>query len=158
VNPWVGWTLAVAAVVAGYWSYGAAGVALGVTVVVFWLLLQFTRAMRVMRQAGAAPLGVVGSAVMLQARLRPGMRMLELLPLAGALGRKLGEDAARGGETFEWRDPSGARLVVELRHGRCTGWRLEREAGADPAAPAAEAATEAAGATAERGRAATPAP
>jgi hypothetical protein len=149
MNPWVGWTLAAAAVLAGYWSYGLAGVVLGVTVVVFWLLLQFTRAMRVMRQAGAAPVGMVGSAVMLQSRLREGMRMLELLPLAGALGRKLGEDPASGSETYEWRDPSGARLVVELRHGRCTGWRLAREAAADP---------ENAAAAASPGRRATPAP
>ncbi len=152
MNPWVGWTLAAAAVLAGYWSYGLAGIVLGVTVVVFWLLLQFTRAMRVMRQAGAAPLGRVGSAVMLQSRLRPGLRMLDLLPLAGALGRKLGEDPASGSETFEWRDPSGARLVVELRHGRCTGWTLAREGTPDDGgAHTVEAAT-------GEGRHATPAP
>jgi len=148
MNPWVGWTLAAAAVLAGYWSYGPAGAVLGVTVVVFWLLLQFTRAMRVMRAAGAAPVGWVGSTVMLQSRLRKGMRMLDVLPLAGALGRKLGETPAQGLETFEWQDPSSARLAIEFRHGRCTGWTLARDADADTAPAAAG----------EASREATPAP
>ena len=152
MNPWVGWALAVAAVVTGYWSYGFGGAVLGVTVVVFWLLLQFTRAMRAMRRAGAAPVGMVGSAVMLQSRLRKGMRMLDLLPLAGALGRKVGEEPASGCETFEWRDPGGARLVVELRHGRCTGWTLTR------VAAEGEDAAEAGKPAADPGRPATPAP
>lgn len=152
MNPWVGWALAAAAVATGYWSYGFGGAVLGVTVVVFWLLLQFTRAMRAMRLAGAAPVGMVGSVVTLQSRLRKGMRMLDLLPLAGALGRKVGEEPASGCETFEWRDPGGARLVVELRHGRCTGWTLTR------VAAEGEDAAEAGKPAADPGRQATPAP
>jgi hypothetical protein len=50
----VGWALAVAAVAAGYVGYGWPGVVLAVTVVVFWLLLQFSRALRVMRGPPAA--------------------------------------------------------------------------------------------------------
>jgi hypothetical protein len=90
--------------------------------VVFWLLLQFSRAMRVMRQAGAAPVGEVGSAVMVHAKLHAGMRLLDVLPLAGALGRKVADEP----ETFEWRDASGARLRVEFERGRCVRSTLSR--------------------------------
>jgi len=93
-RPVVGWSLAIAAVVAGYWSYGWPGLVLALTAIVFWLLLQFSRAMRVMRKAGNAPLGQVGSAVMLNAKLRPGMTMLEILPLTGNYFVNAGYDYA----------------------------------------------------------------
>lgn len=129
MNTWVGWTLAVLAIVVGYVQYGWRGVVLGVTVVVFWLLLQFSKAMRVMRAAAAAPLGEVGSAVMVHAKLRRGMRLIEILPLTRSLGRKVADDP----ETFEWRDASGAVVRVQLRRGRCTDWWLTRADGQAPA-------------------------
>lgn len=129
MNAWVGWALAVLAIAVGYVQYGWRGVVLGVTVVVFWLLLQFGKAMRVMRTAAAAPVGVVGSAVMLQAKLRRGMRLIEILPLTRSLGRKVADDP----ETFEWRDASGAAVRVQLQRGRCTDWTLSRADGEAPA-------------------------
>ena len=123
-RPVVGWGLAVAAVVAGYWGYGLPGLALASTAIVFWLLLQFSRAMRVMRKAGSAPLGQVGSAVMLNAKLRPGMTMLEILPLTGSLGAVVGDTAD---ETYRWRDAGGASVSVHLKRGRLQTWQLERE-------------------------------
>ncbi|HMM87480.1 MAG: hypothetical protein ACLGIT_00155 [Gammaproteobacteria bacterium] len=129
MNAWVGWALAVLAIAVGYVQYGWRGVVLGVTVVVFWLLLQFGKAMRVMRTAAAAPVGVVGSAVMLHAKLRRGMRLIEILPLTRSLGRKVADDP----ETFEWRDASGAAVRVQLQRGRCTDWTLSRADGEAPA-------------------------
>ena len=129
MNPWVGWALAALAIAVGYAQYGWRGVVLGVTVVVFWLLLQFSKAMRVMRVAAAAPVGVVGSAVMLHAKLRRGMRLIEILPLTRSLGRKVADDP----ETFEWRDASGAAVRVQLQRGRCTDWTLSRADGEAPA-------------------------
>jgi hypothetical protein len=129
MNPVIGWVLAVLATAVGYVYYGWQGVVLAVTVVVFWLLLQFTRALRVLRQAGQAPVGHVDSAVMLHARLRKGMRLMEILPLTRALGRKVAENP----ETFVWTDASGASVTVELREGRCTEWRLERPPGEEAA-------------------------
>ncbi len=125
MNPWLGWTLAALAIAIGYVQYGWPGAFLGITMVVFWLLLQFSRAMRVMRKAGAAPVGEVASAVMLHAKLHAGMRLLDVLPLAGALGRKVAEQP----ETFEWRDASGARVRVEFERGRCVRWTLSRPDG-----------------------------
>ena len=120
----LGWGLAVAAIAVGFATYGWPGVALAATVIVFWLLLQFSRALRVMRQAGQAPVGSVASAVMLQARLRPGLRLIEVLPLT----RSLGVRVADAPETFRWTDASGAAVTVEFVNGRCTAWRLERPA------------------------------
>jgi hypothetical protein len=70
-EPALGWLLAVAAVAVGWLGYGWKGVVLAVTVVVFWLLLQFSRALRVMRAGRRRPVGTVPNAVMLHARLRP---------------------------------------------------------------------------------------
>jgi hypothetical protein len=122
MNPWIGWTLAVLAIAIGYAQYGWKGAVLGVTMVVFWLLLQFSKAMRVMRGAAQAPVGRVESAVMLHSKLREGMRLLEILPLTRSLGRKVADEP----ETFEWTDASGASVRVEFVGGRCRRWSLAR--------------------------------
>ncbi|MFM7703598.1 MAG: hypothetical protein ACKO6D_01535, partial [Rubrivivax sp.] len=68
MSPWVGWALAAGALATGWLSYGWAGLVLAVTCIVFWLLLQFSRAMRVMRMAASRPVGTVDSAVMLHSK------------------------------------------------------------------------------------------
>ena len=118
----LGWTLAVLATAAGYWAYGWRGVVLAVTVVVFWLLLQFSRTLRVMRSAAQAPVGKVPSAVMLHSKLSAGMRLMDVIKITRSLGRKLRNEP----ETFAWRDESGAEVEVEFVGGRCRQWRLER--------------------------------
>jgi hypothetical protein len=133
----VGWGLAVAAVVAGWFAYGWPGVAMAVSVTVFWLLLQFSRVLRVMRMAAGRPMGTVASAVMLHAKLQPGMKLLQILPLTLSLGQKVADDP----ETFVWTDGGGDRVRVELRNGRCSAFALERAAGdgqpdAQPGGPA----------------------
>lgn len=120
----VGWVLAVAAVTVGYVQWGWRGVLLAFTLMVFWLLLQFGRSLRVMRDAAGAPVGTVPSAVMLHARLREGMRLPQMLRLTGSLGRKVADDP----ETFEWVDASGARLRAEMGAGRLAHWALLRPA------------------------------
>lgn len=130
MNPILGWGLAVLGTALAYLQYGWQGVVFAVTLVVFWLLLQFSRAMRTMRMAAGAPVGHVDSAVMLQAKLRKGMRLLEILPLTRSLGRKVADEP----ETFVWTDGSGASVRVELVGGRCTAWRLERPGEAEPPA------------------------
>ncbi|MBI5256686.1 MAG: hypothetical protein HY855_09315 [Burkholderiales bacterium] len=119
-----GWGLAVLGTALGYVFYGWRGVALAVSVIVFWLLLQFSRALRVMRIAGQAPMGRVPSAVMLQAKLRTGLRLMEILLLTQSLGEKLSDEP----ETYRWTDDSGASVTVELQSGRCTRWVFARPA------------------------------
>jgi uncharacterized protein (DUF58 family) len=121
---WVGWALAVVALAAGYGAYGWRGVLLAVSVVVFWLLLQFSRSLRALRLASRRPVGALNSAVMLQAQLHKGMRLPEVLRLTHSLGRKLADDP----ETFAWIDGGGDAVHIELRDGRVTHWQLHRAA------------------------------
>ncbi len=126
----IGWGLALAALVGGYLSYGWQGLVLAITVIVFWVLLQFSRAMRAMRQASARPVGQVANAVMLNARLRRGLRLVDVLALTRSLGTALHTDPQAVDETFAWVDGGGDRVEVDLHQGRVTAWRLVRAAAA----------------------------
>ncbi len=118
----VGWALAAVAVATGWFAWGWRGVVLALSATVFWMLLQFSRALRTLRQAGTRPLGHTPSAVTLHAKLGAGMKLLEISPLAGSLGRQVAEDP----ETFVWTDEGGDSVRVELRAGRLAAWKLER--------------------------------
>ncbi len=118
----LGWLLAAAAMAAGWWGYGWPGIVLAATVIVFWLLLQFSRTVRLLRQAANAPLGYVPSAVMLHAKLQSGLPLAAVIRAAGSLGRKIKDEP----ETFAWTDPGNARVEVEFAAGRCAAWRLSR--------------------------------
>ncbi len=133
MNPRIGWLLAAAALVAGYFGWGWPGVMLAFTVIVFWLLLQWGRAMRVLRAAGERPVGQVPSAVMLQSRLAAGMTMLQVLPLTRSLGRSLSESPER----WAWEDAAGHRVETDWQDGRLVRWQLLRapDAPANPEAP-----------------------
>ena len=120
-----GWALALLAVALGWVQWGWQGVVLAVSVIVFWLLLQFSRALRVMRQAAGAPVGHVDSAVMLHAKLRTGMRLMDIIPLTRSLGQMAPPEAGAP-ETFTWTDASGAAVRVEMAAGRLRQWTLER--------------------------------
>ncbi len=114
--------LAVAAMTAGYLGYGWRGLVLALTVIVFWLLLQFTRALRVLRQASGRPVGQIANAVMLYARLDKGMPMPAVLKRTRSLGLKV----ADAPETFVWADAGGDEVRVELQEGRVSAWTLRR--------------------------------
>jgi hypothetical protein len=124
VNPIIGWGLAAAGMAAGWIGWGWRGLVLGLSVVVFWLLLQFSRSLRVLRNAGSAPIGHVDSAVMLHSRLQHGMSLMQVLHLTRSLGRKLGDEP----ETWAWSDAGGAAVELVLQRGRLVSWRLTRDA------------------------------
>lgn len=124
MNQWIGGALALAALVLGGVLYGWKGVILALTAVVFWLLMQFTRLMRVMRMATSSPVGHVDSAVMLNAKLKPGMKLVDVLPLTLSLGRK----TADAPETYVWTDQGGVSVEVVLEGGRVARWKLQRPA------------------------------
>jgi hypothetical protein len=112
----IGWSLAAIGIAIGYFTQGWRGVLLAVSVIVFWLLLQFGRGVRVLRVASARPVGFVDSAVQLHAQLHPRMRLVELLHRTRSLGRRL--EAPAGQDRFEWADGGGDRIVVTLARGR----------------------------------------
>jgi uncharacterized protein (DUF58 family) len=124
-NPVVGWTLAALAVAIGYISYGWPGALLGITVIVFWLLLQFNRMLRVMRKAAQSPVGHVPSAVMFNARLQNGMRLIDVLQLTRSLGERVSETP----EVWRWTEDGGAAVALTFERGRLTHWDLSRSEG-----------------------------
>ncbi len=138
-SPVLGWALAVVAVAAGYIGYGWPGVLLAVSVVVFWLLLQFSRAMRLMRMAAQQPIGSVKSALMLHTRMQSGLRLADVMKMTGSFGAVVKPNAAGGAapdtETYTWADDGGDTLQVTLRAGKVSSWLLQRAEAAAPAHP-----------------------
>lgn len=125
----LGWALAALAVASGWLAYGWPGVVLAFTLIAFWLLLQFNRALRVMKNAAGAPVGQVGSAVMLHSKLQRGLTMLQVVVLARSLGRKLPAAAGDGpaAERWSWADAGGAHVTLHFNDGRLIEWSLGRE-------------------------------
>ena len=120
MSGWIGAGLALLALVLGGVLLGWQGVIFATTGVVFWLLLQMSRLMRVMKTAGSAPMGSVANAVMLHSKLHAGMKLVDLITLAGSLGVK------QAAETFVWRDTGGDAVEVVLKKGKLAEWRLVR--------------------------------
>ncbi|MDD5332485.1 MAG: glycerate kinase, partial [Rhodoferax sp.] len=90
-------------VAAAYRSYGWAGVAITVGLLVMWLLLHFTRVMQVLKRAANRPIGYVDSAVMLNAKLKPGVTLLHVVAMTKALGElKSVKDVQP--ESYRWTD------------------------------------------------------
>ncbi len=112
-----------AGLLAGGWTYGWQGVVVMLSVGVFWLLLQFNRSLRVLKNAGHAPVGKVPSGVMLNARLRAGMNMMQIVGLTRSLGRRVAQDP----ETWAWSDEGGVRVTLVMNRGRLESWELTRE-------------------------------
>ena len=132
MNPIAGWVLVVLALGVGWWQYGVKGLVFSFTLIVFWLMLQFNRSMRILRKAAEQPVGSIGSAVMLNAKLRPRMQMLEVLTLARSLGRRV--DPAND-EVLAWTDAGGSEVVVTFEGGRAARWELLRPEAAPDETP-----------------------
>jgi hypothetical protein len=125
-KPNLGLVLALAALAAGYWSYGWRGLVLALTVIAFWLLLQFSRTLRVLRGAAKSPVGHVDNAVMFNARLSAGLRLPQVIALTRSLGRKVSDEP----EMLAWCDGGGDEVELTFVDGRCTQWQLRRHAAA----------------------------
>lgn len=146
MNPRIGWLLAALFSVLAIVQFGWQGAIFATTLVVFWLLLQFSRTVRALKGAAGRPVGRIASAPDLLPRLRPGLPLADLLLRTRSLGVKAdwppapGEAAgaeappASGAGVYLWTDASGHRLRVALHKGRVSRWRLE------PAGEGAEAA------------------
>ena len=122
-----------------YRAYGLGGVAVALGGVVMWVLMHYTRLMQVLKRANNNPIGYVGSAVMLNAKLRPGVPMLHVLALTRALGEQLSPKDEQP-EVFRWTDGSKSHVTAEFLNGRLVKWTLYRppvsEDDASDAAPA----------------------
>ena len=122
---------------------GGAGLALLFSGLLLWFLLYYTRIMTIMKRAADRPIGYVGSAVMLNAKLKPRQALLHVIALTQALGERLSPEGAEP-EVYRWTDPGGSHVTAEFQGGKLSQWRLERPA-AEPQPPAPDES--AAGAT-----------
>jgi hypothetical protein len=132
MNPWIGWALAALLFAVGWLAYGWQGALTALSATVFWLLLQFNRAVRVMKNAGQSPIGHIGSAVMLQSRLIPGLTMLQVVSMTHSLGRRVGT----GDDVWAWQDPGGVEVVLSFHKGKLSHHELVRPAADDTGAAA----------------------
>src|SRR4051812_48547642 len=126
-----------AVVLVGAWQgYGWGGVALAGGAIVLYLLLHFNRLMHVIRKAADRPKGYVGSAVMLNAKLKPGVNLLHVMSRTESLGEPLSAEG-RQPEVFRWTDGGGSSVTCEFVNGKLAKWTLHRpsEDGADAPAP-----------------------
>ena len=108
-----------------YRAYGLGGVAIALGGAVMWVLMHYTRLMQVLKRANNNPIGYVGSAVMLNAKLRPGVAMLHVLALTRALGEQLSPKDEQP-EIFRWTDGSKSHVTTEFLNGRLVKWTLYR--------------------------------
>lgn len=122
MSPRLGWLLAAVFAFAAWQAYGLHGLAFAASAIVFWLLLTFNRAIRVMRNAGQAPVGEIENAVMFHAGLARGMTMLQVLAKTKSLGRKV----AGSDDDWRWGDAAGAGVVLHFEQARLVSWRIER--------------------------------
>ncbi len=126
--------LAGLALLVGAWrAYGLPGLAIVGGGLVMWVLLHFTRMMHVLKQASDRPMGWVGSAVMLNAKLKPGVNLLHVMAMTKSLGERLSSENEQP-EVFRWTDNGGSTVTCEFADGRLTTWTLWRPTGDEAAA------------------------
>ena len=129
-----------ALLVLAHQKYGWAGVAVVTGGLVMWLLLHVTRLMTVFKRASSRPIGHVDSAVMLNAKLKPGVTLMHVLAMTRSLGERLTPEGEEP-EQFRWTDGSDSSVTASFRGGRLREWTLQRpSAEAAPADPAVDAA------------------
>jgi hypothetical protein len=129
------WPVLGVAMVAFAWrGYGWPGVALAAGAIVMWVLLHFSRMMRVLQRASRRPVGWCDSAVMLNAKLRPGVSLLHVLALTRALGEQVSPQEQQP-EVFRWTDGTQSSVTCEFADGKLVKWELARPTPAPDPAP-----------------------
>ena len=115
----------VTAVVLAYCLYGWSGVAAIATGLVMWMLLHFTRMMTILKRAANRPMGYVDSAVMLNAKLKPGVTLMHVIAMTRALG-KLQTVKDVQPEVFRWTDGTDSHVTCTFVGGKLAHHELFR--------------------------------
>ena len=110
---------------AAYQNYNWMGVFAVAGGIVMWLLLHFTRLLTIMRRASDRPIGYVGSAVMLNAKLKTNVPLVHVVAMTKSLGERQSAEGAQP-EVFVWRDGTQSTVTCEFAHGRLQKWALYR--------------------------------
>jgi hypothetical protein len=126
--------------IAAWRSYGWLGVAFVATGIVMFLLLHFNRTMTVLKRAADRPMGYVGSAVMLNAKLKPNVTLMHVIAMTRALG-ELRSPKDTQPEVYRWTDGGGSYVDAVFNGGKLQSWTMTRPEnpvdGEDGATPAA---------------------
>lgn len=120
--------------IAAYQSWGLQGILTVSGGVVMWGLLHFTRLMNVMQKARHNPIGYVGSAVMLNAKLKTGVNLMHVIAMTRALGQQLSSDGQQP-EVYRWTDGTQSHVTCEFVNGRLVRWELVRPVAQEGGAP-----------------------
>lgn len=122
-------------VIAAYNSAGWPGVAAVVGGIIMWVLLHFTRLMSIMKKASQRPIGYVGNAVMLNAKLKPKVPLVHVVAMTRSLGQRLSEEGLDP-EIYRWTDGTQSHVTCEFVGGRLMKWMLQRPEQKDVSATA----------------------
>ena len=112
-------------IVAAWMQYQWAGVAIATGAVVMWVLLHFTRMVTVLSRASNRPVGHVGSAVMLNAKLKKGVNLMHVIAMTRSLGALQSEKDVQP-EVFRWTDNGDSHVTCIFTGGKLTEWVLHR--------------------------------
>lgn len=119
--------------IAAYNSASWPGVAAVAGGIIMWGLLHFTRLMSIMKKASERPIGYVGSAVMLNVKLRPKVALVHVVAMTRSLGLRLSEEG-QSPEIYRWTDGTNSYVTCEFVNGRLMKWELQRPQQNDDAA------------------------
>ena len=119
--------------IAAYQSASWPGVAAVAGGIIMWGLLHFTRLMSIMKKASNRPIGYVGSAVMLNVKLKPKVSLMHVVAMTRSLGERLSEDGQHP-EIYRWTDGTNSSVTCEFVNGRLMKWELQRPQQTDDAA------------------------
>ena len=119
--------------IAAYQSASWPGVAAVAGGIIMWGLLHFTRLMSIMKKASNRPIGYVGSAVMLNVKLRPKVALVHVIAMTRSLGQRLSEEG-QSPEIYRWTDGTNSYVTCEFVNGRLMKWELQRPQQTDDAA------------------------
>jgi hypothetical protein len=117
--------LVAAAFAVAYTYYKWPGVAIVASGLVTWALLHFSRMMQILKRAADRPIGYVGSAVMLNAKLQKGKTLMHVVAMTKSLGELLTEKDAQP-EIFRWTDGTKSHVTCTFTGGKLQSWVLFR--------------------------------
>ena len=119
------WAVGALLVAVSYYKYSWPGVAVVVGGLVMWGLLHFTRMMTVLKRAANTPMGYVGSAVMLNAKLKKSVNLLHVMALTRSIGLLQTEKDAQP-EVYRWTDGGLSHVTCTFIDGKLQSWELYR--------------------------------
>lgn len=135
LRPFLFPALALAIAFAAWQSYGAKGLILAALMISFWVLLHFTKLMRLLRAAAKRPVGHVRDARALHRHLRPGQPLVDVVRFTQSLGQ-LRSEAGQEPQRMEWGDEQGHVVTCTFSHGRLEAFELlPSENAGDPVSP-----------------------